>query len=102
MMSSRVLAVSTVLLLASWSFAAAQLTANAPSTNPANPTATDASATSSQLTKSERDAQTALENAGYTQVRDVKSTAEGISAKAMKDGKEVSLVVDTTGKVKER
>jgi hypothetical protein len=43
-----------------------------------------------------------LEGAGYTQVRDVKSTAEGIAAKAMKDGKEVSLVVDSSGKFLER
>jgi hypothetical protein len=43
-----------------------------------------------------------LEKAGYTQVRDVKSTAEGIAAKAMKDGKEVSLVVDSSGKFQER
>jgi hypothetical protein len=103
MMSSRVVAVSAVLLLASWSFAVAQLTAAAPSTDrTADPSTTDASGTSSQLTKSEEEAQTALENAGYTQVRDVKSSAEGISAKAMKDGREVSLIVDTAGKVKER
>jgi hypothetical protein len=37
-----------------------------------------------------------------SQIRDIKSTAEGISAKAMKDGKEVSLVVDSSGPVKER
>jgi len=43
-----------------------------------------------------------LEAAGYSQVRDIKSTAEGISAKAMKNGKEVSLVVDSSGQVKER
>jgi len=43
-----------------------------------------------------------LESAGYTQIRDIKSTAEGISVKAMKDGKDVSLVVDSSGQVKER
>src|SRR5262245_6111172 len=43
-----------------------------------------------------------LEAAGYSQIRDVKSTAEGISVKATKDGKDVSLVVDSSGKVKER
>ena len=31
---------------------------------------------------------TKIEAAGYSQVRDIKSTAEGISAKAMKNGKE--------------
>ena len=43
-----------------------------------------------------------LESAGYSQIRDIKSTAEGISVKAMKNGKAVSLVVDTSGQVKER
>ena len=43
-----------------------------------------------------------LEAAGYSQIRDIRSTAEGISVKAMKNGKEVSLVVDTSGQVKER
>ncbi|MET3299005.1 hypothetical protein [Bradyrhizobium diazoefficiens] len=40
--------------------------------------------------------------AGYSQVRDIKSTAEGTTAKAVKDGKEVTLVVDSSGQVKER
>ena len=35
-----------------------------------------------------------LESAGYSQIREIKSTAEGTSVKAMKNGKEVSLVVD--------
>ena len=43
-----------------------------------------------------------LQSAGYSQVRDIKSSAEGISAKATKDGKEVSLTVDSSGQVKER
>jgi len=43
-----------------------------------------------------------LEAAGYSQVRDIKSSAEGISVKATKNGKEVSLVVDSSGQVKER
>jgi hypothetical protein len=43
-----------------------------------------------------------LEAAGYSQVRDIKSTAEGISVKATKNGKDVSLVVDSSGRVKER
>jgi hypothetical protein len=45
---------------------------------------------------------TKIEAAGYSQVRDIKSTAEGISAKAMKNGKEVALVIDSTGQVKEK
>ncbi|WP_349631413.1 PepSY domain-containing protein [Bradyrhizobium sp. BR 10289] len=43
-----------------------------------------------------------IQAAGYAQVSDIKSTAEGITAKAMKNGKEVRLVVDSSGQVKER
>ena len=42
-----------------------------------------------------------LQSAGYSQIRDIKSTPEGTSVKATKDGKDVSLVVDSSGKVKE-
>ena len=43
-----------------------------------------------------------IQAAGYVQVRDIKSTAEGITAKAVKNGKAVTLVVDSSGQVKER
>ena len=43
-----------------------------------------------------------IQAAGYSQVKDVKSTAEGITAKAVKDGKPVTLVVDSSGQIKER
>jgi hypothetical protein len=43
-----------------------------------------------------------IQAAGYSQVSDIKSTAEGITAKAMKDGKEVRLVVDSSGQIKEQ
>jgi hypothetical protein len=43
-----------------------------------------------------------LEAAGYSQIREVKSTAEDIAVRAMKDGKEVSLVLDSSGQIKER
>jgi hypothetical protein len=43
-----------------------------------------------------------LESAGYSQVREIKSTAEGTAVKAMKNGKEVSLVVDSSGQIQER
>jgi hypothetical protein len=43
-----------------------------------------------------------LESVGYSQIRDVKSTAEGTAVKAMKNGKEVSLVVDSSGQIQER
>jgi hypothetical protein len=43
-----------------------------------------------------------IQAAGYAQVSDIKSTAEGITAKAVKNGKGVTLVVDSSGQVKER
>ena len=43
-----------------------------------------------------------LEAAGYSQIRDIKSTAEGTAVKATKNGKDVSLVVDSSGQIKER
>ena len=54
-----------------------------------------------QLT-TEQDVQRTLEQKGYQQVHDVKFTSEGITAKAVKDGKQVSLMLDPTGKVKQR
>jgi hypothetical protein len=73
------------------------------STTPSVRPPTDQSITgSSQVSAAEQELIWKLEKAGYTQVRDVKSTAEGIVAKAMKDGKEVSLVVDSSGTFRER
>jgi hypothetical protein len=43
-----------------------------------------------------------IQVAGYSQVSDTKSTADGITATAMKDGKEVRLVVDSSGQIKEQ
>ena len=43
-----------------------------------------------------------LQAAGYSQVSDIKSTAEGTTVKAIKNGKEVRLVVDSGGQIKER
>ncbi|MBR0728614.1 PepSY domain-containing protein [Bradyrhizobium japonicum] len=43
-----------------------------------------------------------IQAAGYSQVSDIKSTAEGTTAKAMKNGKEVRLVVDSSGQIRER
>jgi hypothetical protein len=50
----------------------------------------------------EQELRAKLESAGYSQIRDIKSTAEGTAVKAMKDGKEVSLVVDSSGQIRER
>lgn len=43
-----------------------------------------------------------IQAAGYSQVQDVKSTAEGITAQAVKDGKPVKLLIDSSGQIKER
>ncbi len=43
-----------------------------------------------------------LQAAGYSQIGEGKSTAEGIAVKAVKDGKEVHLVVDSSGQIKQR
>ncbi|UGA42346.1 hypothetical protein HU230_0029130 [Bradyrhizobium quebecense] len=43
-----------------------------------------------------------LQAAGYGNIGDVKSTAEGMTAKAMKNGKPVRLVIDSSGQVKEQ
>jgi hypothetical protein len=43
-----------------------------------------------------------LEAAGYSQIGESKSTAEGTVVKAVKDGKEVTLIVDSSGRIKER
>ncbi|WP_257169634.1 hypothetical protein [Bradyrhizobium sp. SRS-191] len=43
-----------------------------------------------------------IQAAGYSQVHDIKSTAEGTTAKAMRNGKEVRLVVDSSGQIKEQ
>jgi hypothetical protein len=39
---------------------------------------------------------------GYADISDVKSTAEGTTAKATKNGKPVRLVIDSAGQVKEQ
>jgi len=43
-----------------------------------------------------------LQAAGYSQVSDIKSTAEGTTARAVKNGKDVRLVVDSSGQIKEQ
>jgi hypothetical protein len=43
-----------------------------------------------------------LQAAGYSNVGEIKSTAEGTAVKATKDGKEVRLVVDSSGQIKEQ
>ncbi len=54
-----------------------------------------------QGTASEKNAQATLEKAGYRQVRDLKASPKGVAATATKDGKVVSVVVDSAGHIKE-
>ncbi len=58
--------------------------------------------TSPQISAAEQDLIMKLEKAGYTEIREIKSTAEGMVAKAKKDGREVTLVSDSSGNVRER
>jgi metal-dependent amidase/aminoacylase/carboxypeptidase family protein len=44
---------------------------------------------------------TKLESLGYTQVRDIVSTPDGITAKAMKGDKPMTIAIDASGKVTE-
>ncbi|WP_027550771.1 hypothetical protein [Bradyrhizobium sp. Cp5.3] len=41
-----------------------------------------------------------VQAAGYSEVSDIKSTAEGTVVQAVKDGKQVRLVVDSSGQIK--
>ncbi|SDF92034.1 Peptidase propeptide and YPEB domain-containing protein [Bradyrhizobium brasilense] len=43
-----------------------------------------------------------IQAAGYSQISDIKSTAEGMTAKAVKDGKQVHLTIDSSGQIKQR
>lgn len=43
-----------------------------------------------------------IKDAGYSQVGDIKSTPEGMIVKARKDGRDVRLVVDSNGTIRER
>ena len=54
------------------------------------------------MTPSEAEARTKLEQAGYSNIRNVRSAPEGISATATKDGREVYLVIDSGGSIRPR
>jgi hypothetical protein len=51
------------------------------------------------MTPTEQEAKERLESAGYTNVRDVHAGSEVLSAKAMKDGKEMDIIIDSFGKI---
>jgi hypothetical protein len=84
----------------------ASLPANAQSANPGPATGADSgqgtaagSGTSSSMLPSEAAAKARLESAGYTDVRDVKSGPEAMTAKAVKDGRQMDIVIDSFGKI---
>jgi len=51
---------------------------------------------------SQQDLIARIKEAGYSQVGDIKSTPEGMVVKARKDGRDVHLVVDSNGQIRER
>jgi hypothetical protein len=69
---------------------------------PAKTLAQAGSPSSVTMTPTEADAGTKLEQAGYADIRDVKSGPEGISATATKDGRKASLVIDSGGTIRQR
>jgi Peptidase propeptide and YPEB domain len=92
--------IAAALLFGTASLAMAQSPTTA---DPSGDHSTSAGAeTSSPLAPSETAIKTKLESAGYTQVRDIKSTAEGFSAKAVKQGNKVSLIIDSSGQIREK
>lgn len=94
-------AVAAILLLAGAPVALAQTTTS-PAPAAANSSSTAGSGTTSAPGKmSDQEIRTKLEGEGYSQVTNISSTPEGITAKAMKGNKAVALVIDSSGKVKE-
>ena len=99
-MSVRLAVGMVAVCLAASSFALAQSTGTIPQTEQESGQGAAAGAGSSPpMTASEQQAKTRLERAGYTQVRNVNAGAEVTSAKAVKDGKEVDIIIDTFGKI---
>ena len=67
------------------------------STNP-NPAASPETSTAPGKLN-DQEIKTRLESLGYTQVKDILSTPKGITAKAMKGDKAITVVTDSAGKV---
>ena len=95
-----VVALAAILCLAGAPAVLAQI--KSPSPPAASSSTTAGSGTTSAPGKmSDQDVKKKLESEGYTQVKDVTSTPEGMTAKAMKGGKAVTIVIDSSGHVKE-
>ncbi len=88
------LAVIAVILLA----AGAPLAVLAQTSTTANPAVSPETSTAPGKL-SDQEIKTNLERLGYTQVKDIQSTPKGITAKAMKGDKPMTVVMDSSGKV---
>jgi hypothetical protein len=96
----KVSALAGLLLLASAPIVIAQTTTTTPPAATSSTTA-GSGTTSAPGKMSNEEIKKKLESLGYTDVGEVTSTPEAISAKAMKGGKAVTLVIDSGGNVKE-
>jgi hypothetical protein len=86
-------AIAVILLVAG-----APLVGFAQSSVKPNPAATPETSTAPGKL-SNQEIKTRLESLGYTQVKDISPTPEGITAKAMKGDKQITVVVDSAGKI---
>jgi hypothetical protein len=95
----RTLSILTALMLCIPVAAVAQTSTNP---NPPGPHSTvGAGTTNLPSTSSAQDLSTKLESLGYTHVTDIISTPEGLTAKAVKGDKPMTIVIDASGKVTE-
>jgi len=94
--------VAAVLLLAGAPVVLAQTTTTSPSPPAASSSSTAGSGTTTAPGKmSDQEIKTKLESLGYSQVKDINSTPEVVTAKAMKGDKAVTLVIDSSGTIEE-
>src|SRR5689334_11318299 len=105
LMNIRSIAPSPLLVIASlWAgvlFCGLALRTVAASDRPRPQLAADESSSSVAMAPTEMRARTRLEEAGYSGIRNLRSGPEGISATAMKDGRELSLVIDSGGRIRQ-
>jgi hypothetical protein len=55
-----------------------------------------------QALQSDKEAELRLQQAGYTGVREIKPTADGVQARAVKDGRDVVVVLEPSGEIREQ
>jgi len=78
--------------------AGAPLVVHAQTSTRANPAASPETSTAPGKLNNQ-EIKTKLETLGYTQVKDIFSTPKGITAKAIKGDKPVTVVMDSAGKI---